>query len=102
MTKTRDVVLAANEAYAADFGDKAKLPMPPARRFVVLTCMDARLDPAKFAGLSEGDAHVIRNAGGRASDDAIRSLVISHKLLGPRNGSSSTIPIAAWRPSPMR
>jgi carbonic anhydrase len=84
MTKTRDVVLAANEAYAADFGDKAKLPMPPARRFVVLTCMDARLDPAKFAGLSEGDAHVIRNAGGRASDDAIRSLVISHKLLGTK------------------
>jgi len=56
--------------------------MPPARRFAVLTCMDARLDPAKYAGLAEGDAHVIRNAGGRASDDAIRSLVISHKLLG--------------------
>jgi carbonic anhydrase len=56
--------------------------MPPARRFAILTCMDARLDPAKYAGLAEGDAHVIRNAGGRASDDAIRSLVISHKLLG--------------------
>jgi len=56
--------------------------MPPARRFAILTCMDARLDPARFAGLSEGDAHVVRNAGGRASDDAIRSLVISHKLLG--------------------
>ena len=56
--------------------------MPPARHFAVLTCMDARLDPAKFAGLAEGDAHVIRNAGGRASDDAIRSLVISYKLLG--------------------
>jgi carbonic anhydrase len=56
--------------------------MPPARGFAILTCMDARLDPAKYAGLSEGDAHVIRNAGGRASDDAIRSLVISHKLLG--------------------
>lgn len=55
--------------------------MPPARRFAVLTCMDARLDPAKYAGLAEGDAHVIRNAGGRASDDAIRSLVISYKLL---------------------
>ncbi|MEX7381177.1 beta-class carbonic anhydrase, partial [Pseudomonas aeruginosa] len=54
----------------------------PARRFAILTCMDARLDPAKYAGLAEGDAHVIRNAGGRASDDAIRSLVISHKLLG--------------------
>ncbi len=75
-------VLAANEAYAKDFGDKANLAMPPARKFAVLTCMDARLDPAKFAGLAEGDAHVIRNAGGRASDDAIRSLVISHKLLG--------------------
>jgi carbonic anhydrase len=58
--------------------------LPPARRFAVLTCMDARLDPAKYAGLAEGDAHVIRNAGGRASDDAIRSLVISYKLLGTR------------------
>lgn len=77
-------VIAANEAYAANFGDKAKLAMPPARRFAILTCMDARLDPAKFAGLAEGDAHVIRNAGGRASDDAIRSLVISYKLLGTR------------------
>ena len=84
MTKVRDEVLGANEAYAKDFGPKAKLPMPPARSFAILTCMDARLDPAKFAGLSEGDAHVIRNAGGRASDDAIRSLVISHKLLGTR------------------
>jgi carbonic anhydrase len=76
-----DEVLAANEAYAAGF-DKGDLGMPPARRFAILTCMDARLDPAKYAGLSEGDAHVIRNAGGRASDDAIRSLVISYKLLG--------------------
>lgn len=75
-------VLAANEEYASDFGDKANLPMPPGRRFAILTCMDARLDPAKYAGLAEGDAHVIRNAGGRASDDAVRSLVISHKLLG--------------------
>ena len=77
-------VLAANQRYAADFGDKAKLATPPARHFAVLTCMDARLDPAKFAGLAEGDAHVIRNAGGRATDDAIRSLVISYKLLGTR------------------
>ncbi|MFF2480456.1 beta-class carbonic anhydrase [Paenibacillus sp. NPDC058071] len=77
-------VLAANEAYAESFGEKAELTIPPARRFAVLTCMDARLDPAKFAGLAEGDAHVIRNAGGRASDDAIRSLVISYKLLGTR------------------
>jgi carbonic anhydrase len=75
-------VLAANAAYADSFGDKAALALPPARRFAILTCMDARLDPAKYAGLSEGDAHVIRNAGGRASDDAIRSLVISYKLLG--------------------
>lgn len=77
-------VLAANETYAASFGEKAKLALPPARAFAILTCMDARLDPAKYAGLSEGDAHVIRNAGGRASDDAIRSLVISHKLLGTK------------------
>ncbi len=75
-------VLAANEKYAGDFGDKANLAMPPGRRFAILTCMDARLDPAKYAGLAEGDAHVVRNAGGRASDDAIRSLVISYKLLG--------------------
>src|SRR5258705_3782102 len=84
MSKVLQEVLAANQRYAADFGDKAKLAMPPARRFAILTCMDARLDPAKFAGLAEGDAHVIRNAGGRASDDAIRSLVISYKLLGTR------------------
>jgi carbonic anhydrase len=84
MSKIRDELLAANVAYAASFGDKGKLAMPPARRFAILTCMDARLDPAKFAGLAEGDAHVIRNAGGRASDDAIRSLVISYKLLGTR------------------
>ena len=77
-----DEVLAANEEYAASFGAKSELALPPARRFAILTCMDARLDPAKYAGLSEGDAHVIRNAGGRASDDAIRSLVISYKLLG--------------------
>jgi len=82
MSKVLTEVLAANAAYAADFGEKANLPLPPGRRFAILTCMDARLDPAKYAGLAEGDAHVIRNAGGRASDDAIRSLVISHKLLG--------------------
>lgn len=74
-------VLEANASYAAGF-DKGGLSLPPSRRFAILTCMDARLDPAKYAGLSEGDAHVIRNAGGRASDDAIRSLVISYKLLG--------------------
>jgi carbonic anhydrase len=84
MSDVLNEVLAANAAYADAFGEKGRLAMPPARRFAILTCMDARLDPAKFAGLAEGDAHVIRNAGGRASDDAIRSLVISHKLLGTR------------------
>ena len=81
MTIQQDV-LAANAAYVASFGDRGALALPPARGFAILTCMDARLDPAKYAGLAEGDAHVIRNAGGRASDDAIRSLVISYKLLG--------------------
>jgi carbonic anhydrase len=84
MSKILSEVLTANRNYAETFGDKATLALPPARRFAILTCMDARLDPAKFAGLSEGDAHVIRNAGGRASDDAIRSLVISYKLLGTK------------------
>ena len=82
MSSVLNDVIAANAAYADSFGAKADLALPPARRFAILTCMDARLDPAKYAGLSEGDAHVIRNAGGRASDDAIRSLVISYKLLG--------------------
>ncbi len=84
MSKILTQVLSANEAYASTFGEKANLALPPARGFAILTCMDARLDPAKYAGLSEGDAHVIRNAGGRASDDAIRSLVISYKLLGTK------------------
>src|SRR5512138_221957 len=84
MTKILDEVLEANRHYVAEFGERSKLKIPPARHFAILTCMDARLDPAKFAGLAEGDAHVIRNAGGRASDDAIRSLVISYKLLGTR------------------
>jgi len=77
-------VLSANDSYVASFGAKGTLALPPARQFAILTCMDARLDPAKYAGLSEGDAHVIRNAGGRATDDAIRSLVISYKLLGTK------------------
>ncbi len=84
MSQIRDEVLTANAVYAKNFGKKADLPAPPGRRFAILTCMDARLDPAKYAGLTEGDAHVIRNAGGRASDDAIRSFVISYKLLGTR------------------
>src|SRR6188508_1914249 len=84
MSKVVEEVLSANAEYQASFGDKGRLALPPGRRFAILTCMDARIDPAKLAGLREGDAHVIRNAGGRASDDAIRSLVISHKLLGTR------------------
>ena len=80
--KIRDEIIEANREYASTFGDKKSLTMPPARQFSILTCMDARLDPAKFAGLSDGDAHVFRNAGGRVTEDAIRSLVVSHKLLG--------------------
>jgi carbonic anhydrase len=82
MSKILDEIRSANEAYTEEFGDLIKLALPPARRFAILTCMDARLDPPKFAGWREGDAHVIRNAGGRASHHAIRSLAISHKLLG--------------------
>ena len=80
----KEEVISANKKYVENFGEKGKLALPPARSFAILTCMDARLDPAKYAGLSEGDAHVIRNAGARASDDAIRSLVISYKLLGTK------------------
>jgi hypothetical protein len=78
LSKIVEEVTAANRSYARNFGDKGNLP----RGFAILTCMDARLDPTAYAGLAEGDAHVIRNAGGRATDDAIRSLVISYKLLG--------------------
>ncbi len=78
-----DELLDANRRFAAAF-DKGDLPMPPARRVAILTCMDARIDPARALGLDIGDAHVIRNAGGRASDDAIRSLIISSTLLGTR------------------
>ncbi len=74
-------LLQANEQYAARF-DQGALPMPPARKLAVVTCMDARLEPLAFLGLRLGDAHVIRNAGGRATGDAIRSLVISQRLLG--------------------
>jgi carbonic anhydrase len=84
MSKILNEVLKANETYSSNFGKLSELALPPGRGFAILTCMDARLDPAKYAGLAEGDAHVIRNAGGRASDDAIRSLVISYKLLGTR------------------
>ena len=84
MSHVVEEVLKANAEYASSFGDKGKLTIPPARNFAILTCMDARIHPSKLAGLREGDAHVIRNAGGRASDDALRSLVISYKLLGTR------------------
>ncbi len=82
MSTILNEVLSANEKYSSKFGEKSNLAIPPAKKTAILTCMDARLLPDKFAGLSEGDAHIIRNAGGRASDDAIRSLVISYKLLG--------------------
>lgn len=82
MTQVLDEVLDANKKYVETFGDKGELTIPPSRKFSIVTCMDARLDPAKFAGLAEGDAHVIRNAGGRVTEDVIRSLIISHKLLG--------------------
>lgn len=81
MTKVLDHVLSANADYVAHF-DKGNLPLVPAMKVAILTCMDARLDPHRFAGLDEGDVHIIRNAGGRATDDAIRSLILSHKLLG--------------------
>ena len=81
MSTIHSEVLAANRSTPPSSA-RRDLALPPARGFAILTCMDARLDPAKYAGLKEGDAHVIRNAGGRASDDAIRSLVISYKLLG--------------------
>ena len=74
-------VTEANESYASGFAN-GDLPVPPGRKFAVVTCMDARLDPARFLGLEEGDAHVIRNAGGLVNDETIRSLVISHHLLG--------------------
>ena len=76
-----DELLRKNASYARSF-DKGSLPLPPAKHLAVLACMDARLDVHKILGLNEGDAHVIRNAGGVATDDAIRSLVISQRLLG--------------------
>jgi len=81
MTTLTVDLLANNGAYVSTF-DQGDLPLPPARKLAVLACMDARLDPAKVLGLQEGDAHVIRNAGGVVSDDALRSLAISQNLLG--------------------
>src|SRR5579884_669790 len=80
MTPILRKVLEANQEYALGFAPAPARPV----EFAILTCMDARMDPVQFAGIAPGEAHVIRNAGGRASDDAIRSLVISHKLLGSR------------------
>ncbi len=93
-----DELLENNEGYAASF-DKGGLPMPPGKQVAVVACMDARLDPAKVLGLEEGDAHVIRNAGGVISDDAIRSLTISQRLLEPRRSSSFTTATAGCSPS---
>lgn len=78
-----DELLEANKSFAESF-DKGDAPMPPARKVAIVACMDARLHPEKFLGLQIGDGHVIRNAGGRASDDAIRSLIISTELLGTK------------------
>ena len=81
MTTATDNLLDNNAGYVSAF-DKGDLPLPPTRKLAVLACMDARLDPVKVLGLDEGDAHVIRNAGGVVSDDALRSLAISQNLLG--------------------
>jgi carbonic anhydrase len=78
---TTDDLLRNAEDYAASF-DKGDLPLPPARKLAVLACMDARLNPYAILGLQEGDAHIIRNAGGVVTDDEIRSLAISQRLLG--------------------
>ena len=84
MDKNVKEIHAANARYVEGFGDKGSLSHHPARNIAIVTCMDCRLDPAKFAGLAKGDAHVIRNAGGRVTDDAIRSLLISYKMLGTK------------------
>src|SRR5262245_26309207 len=78
-----DELIANNDAYVAQF-DKGELPLPPAKQVAIVACMDARLDPARVLGLEEGDAHVIRNAGGVVSEDVVRSLTISQRLLGTR------------------
>jgi carbonic anhydrase len=80
---TTDELLRNNERYANSF-DQGDLPIPPAKQIAIVTCMDARLSPYVMLGLSEGDAHVIRNAGGVITDDEIRSLMISQRLLGTR------------------
>ncbi len=82
MSDNIDHIISANREYSKEFGSKADLEAPPLKQLAVLTCMDARLEPLAFLGLELGDAHIIRNAGGRASDDAIRSIVISNTYLG--------------------
>ncbi len=83
MTVT-DELLANNDAYVAAFGAKGELPLPPGKHVAIVACMDARLNVYGALGLAEGDAHVIRNAGGVVTDDEIRSLAISQRLLGTR------------------
>ena len=85
MSKVVDEVIAANKKYASTFGGKKDLALPPARKFAILTCMDARLDPAKYAGLSEGDAHVVRNAGGLTK--------VRCKRYGERRARAAKVPL---------
>ncbi|MCA9757322.1 MAG: carbonic anhydrase [Candidatus Eisenbacteria bacterium] len=84
MNSIRDEILSRNAHYAEEFSGASGLDARPRKRIAVLTCKDCRLDPKKFLGLEDGDAHIIRNGGGRASDDAIRSLIVSYKFLGTR------------------
>ncbi len=80
-----DDVLRANASYAKNFGDKGSLAGSPQKKVAILTCMDVRIGPLELTGFNLGDAHVIRNAGGRASDDAVRSLLVSYKFFGTRD-----------------
>ena len=96
MSQVVDEVLAANKKYASSFGAKKDLALPPARGFAILTCMDARLDPAKYAGLSEGDAHVIRNAGGHGPTMPFALSSSRTNCWEPASGLSSTTPTAVW------
>ncbi|MGB3728932.1 MAG: carbonic anhydrase [Thermodesulfobacteriota bacterium] len=82
MSDNIDHIISANQQYSKEFGTKSELKAPPTRQLAILTCMDARLEPLKFLGLELGEAHIIRNGGGRASEDAIRSLVASYTHLG--------------------
>ncbi|KDQ08515.1 hypothetical protein BOTBODRAFT_165773 [Botryobasidium botryosum FD-172 SS1] len=83
MSSVADQLPSANDTYVANFGEKGSLALPPSKKVAIVTCMDARIDPAAALGLPEGSAHIIRNAGGRAAD-ALRSLIISQQLLGTR------------------